>query len=421
MTGRSLPRVLGFGLAGIVGLAPLTAEGAPPATAAAVPAVPAVRAVPAEQRATPAAAARVLAVAYQGNARHTGHVVGGVAAPPLQRRWMRNLGGPVSYPLLAEGKVVVTVALPSGGTALRVLDARTGRDVRRPVALGGRYRWSAAAYGDGRVYVVTDQGLMRAYSLRSGALQWRRQLPRQWAFSAAPTFYAGSVYTGGSGVGGTLYAVDARTGRLGWARTVATGAGSSPAVTSTGVYVAYVARQVYRFHPRTGRLLWHNDEGEVGGDGATPIITTGGLWVPADSSRPESFIDLSTGRVKTSAPSRVLNQPAAAFAGRVGYVVRRGRLVSVATSSPWQARWTFAPDRALVTAPLVVDGVVYVASASGRLWAVDVETGRPVWATNLGTALTWPDQDAVGRPLPGLAAGQGHLVVPAGNRLFLFS
>jgi len=335
---------------------------------------------------------------------------------------VRTLPGSVSYPLLAEGKVVVTAALPGGrsGTALHVLDARTGRDVRPPVGLGGRHWWSASAYGDGRVYVVNDRGLMRAYTLRTGKLLWRRQLPGQYAFDSAPTFAAGTVYTGGAGGGGTLYAVDARTGRVRWTRTVANGGGSAPAVTSTGVYVAYSCGQAYRFHPETGREMWHHDEGCNGAGGITPVITKGGLWVRDDGTTRERFFDLATGRVRTSAPTKRLYQSTAAFAGRAGFVVRDGRLHAVTTSSPWRSRWTFTGDGDLVTSPLVVDSVVYIASTTGRLTAVDTTSGRTVWSTGLGGTLTPIDEDSTAQPLPGLAAGQGRLVVPVGRRLVAF-
>jgi hypothetical protein len=40
-----------------------------------------------------------------------------------------------------------------------------------------------------------------------------------------------------------------------------------------------------------------------------------------------------------------------------------------------------------------------------------------VWSTNVGAAIPGPDEATVSQPLTGLGAGQGLLVVPAGNRL----
>ena len=45
------------------------------------------------------------AVAYQISVSHDGYSGDGALAPPLTSRWSRDLPGPVSYPLIAAGKV----------------------------------------------------------------------------------------------------------------------------------------------------------------------------------------------------------------------------------------------------------------------------------------------------------------------------
>ena len=103
------------------------------------------------------------AVAYQINASHDGNLSGGSEVPPLTQKWSRDLGGPVSYPLITGGKVFVTVATyPGGGygTTLFALDAATGDDAWVPVSLPGTYIWSALTAGDGKVIALNFDGVL---------------------------------------------------------------------------------------------------------------------------------------------------------------------------------------------------------------------------------------------------------------------
>jgi outer membrane protein assembly factor BamB len=89
-------------------------------------------------------------------------------------------------------------------------------------------------------------------------------------------------------------------------------------------------------------------------------------------------------------------------------------------ATPAVATWTFEGDGSLTTAPIVVNGFVYVGSTSGRLYAVDPATGQSVWSTDTGLEIQGPDEQNVSQPLTGLAAGQGILAVPASGTLIAY-
>jgi outer membrane protein assembly factor BamB len=83
------------------------------------------------------------AVAYQIDPAHSGRATSSLSAP-LARKWSVNLGGSISYPIIAQGKVFVTVAnANSNGTQLYALDATSGQTVWGPLAIGGTYFWSS--------------------------------------------------------------------------------------------------------------------------------------------------------------------------------------------------------------------------------------------------------------------------------------
>ena len=192
------------------------------------------------------------AVAYQIDAAHSGAQFDSVT-PPLTQRWSRDLGGQISYPLIAGGRIFVTVSNPStNGSTLYALDEVNGASIWGPVDLGGSRPWSNAAYDAGRVFAVNFDGLLRAFDAASGALLWSKQLPGQHHFDSPPTASGGVVYVVGAGFGVTLYAVDEQDGAVNWSALLFSGSDSSPAVTSTGVFVAFACNNVYNFSPQDG-------------------------------------------------------------------------------------------------------------------------------------------------------------------------
>ncbi|MCR6483447.1 PQQ-binding-like beta-propeller repeat protein [Amycolatopsis sp. OK19-0408] len=362
-----------------------------------------------------------VSVTYQVDARHDGTLVGsGVAAPPLDRKWSRDLGGRVSYPVVAGGRVFVTSASPTGyGTILHAFQASTGEDAWAPVSLGGTYWWSALAYGGGRLYAQNFDGVLSAFNPATGAQLWSARMPGQYSFTSPPTFAAGVVYTAGAGSGGTVYAVDAATGAVRWTQGVANGDESSPAVTANGVYVSYACEQTYAFEPKAGAPIWHRSTGCSGGGGRTPVVADGGLWIRNSSLTTPSVLNLTDGSVRGTYEASNGATPAPAFDGHQGYFVDNG-VLKERHSRTLESRWTFTGDNELSSAPIVVNGYVYVGSRTGQLWALNGATGEPVWSTNVGAPIADPDEQNVSQPLTGLAAGGGLLVVPATNTLVAY-
>jgi YD repeat-containing protein len=356
-------------------------------------------------------------VAYQVDATHDGRLTVGGPTPPLVKRWSRTLGGPSSYPVIADGKVFVTAADGNGsyGTSLHAFDAGTGADAWGPIPLGGTYFWSALTYGDGAVYTVNFDGVMRAFEAATGRQRWIVRLPGQYSFSSAPTYAHGIVYVGGAGSGGTLYAASALTGRVLWTQSVMNGDQSSPAVTDDGVYVSYACENVYDFDPQHGTPVWTSFGPCEGGGGRTPVVAGGLVWVRDDAGMGPVALDAATGHLALSYSSTT----APAFDDSQGYFREGDVLVArdVHTQAP---HWTFTGDSPLSSAPIVVGNHVYVGSSAGTLYAIDRTTGAAVWSGSVGAAIFSPDEHNVSSPSNGLAAGNGLLVVPADKLLVAY-
>jgi outer membrane protein assembly factor BamB len=356
-------------------------------------------------------------VAYQIDYAHSGRAVFGspIVFPPSST-WSVTLPAAVSYPLIAGGKVYVTTAgpnTPTGlyGTELYALDAQTGNIAWGPVPISGTYLWSGHAYDHGKIFVVNFDGLLRSFDASTGQAGWSTQLPGQYAFTSPPTAVNGVVYVGGAGSGGTVYAVDEANGNVLWTAGVANGDQSSPTVSADGVFVSYPC-QVYKFDPLSGATLWHYSGGCSGGGGRTAAFANDRLYV-RDWTNPSSQIfDAATGTsIGTFSATAI-----PALATQTGYFMQAGTLRGIDLASQ-QVLWSFAGDGQLTSAPIVINQVVIVGSASGAVYALNAATGAIIWTGAAGAAIAAPDEQNVSQPLTGFGAGEGYLVVPAGNLL----
>lgn len=99
-------------------------------------------------------------------------------------------------------------------------------------------------------------------------------------------------------------------------------------------------------------------------------------------------------------------------------VLNNGALQAIDTSNN-QVLWSFAGDGTLDTAPIAVDSYVIVGSSSGNLYALDAGSGAQIWTQNVGAAIESSSPGVVSL-YTGIAAGDGLLVVPAGNEVIAY-
>ncbi|HTB57510.1 MAG TPA: PQQ-binding-like beta-propeller repeat protein [Polyangia bacterium] len=357
------------------------------------------------------------AVAFQVDVAHTGNQTASTLTPPLTRVWSVDFGDSadfVSYPLIVDGRVFVTGSTQAGAVSnLRALDLATGQPLWGPINIGGVNEWANAAYDGGQVYVAIGSGLLTDFDAGTGAMVWSKKLPDQNDFSSPPTAAGGMVYLGGAGLDGTVYGVDGRTGTVIWSAPTAGGDISSPALSADAVFVSYACVQAYAFARTDGTPLWHHDGGCVGAGGATPVLWQGSLWA-RDTSLNNLVLDATSGAELGAFSATVIP----AFADQRGFFLTDGtlRALDVTTRT---ILWTFAGDGALGSAPLVVNGVVYVGSTSGQLYGLDPTTGTMLWSDTLPWGVS-PSGEFGLAPVAGLGAGGDALVVPAGNHLVCY-
>jgi outer membrane protein assembly factor BamB len=297
------------------------------------------------------------AAMFRGDASHAG-TFAGPAPKQLTLRWKFATGGPiVSSPSVVDG----TVYVGSADRNLYAVDAKTGL-MRWKFDAQGDVN-SSPAVVDGVVYVVSLNGNLYAVDAATGKQRWafategeRRfserglftalpageMMPDPWDFYlSSPTVVDGVVYFGSGD--GSVYAVDARSGRLRWRYRTGDVVHASPAVVDGKVYVGSWDTYFYALDSKSGSLVWRFKTGE------------------------DKHAHLMMGI-----------QGSAAVSGGTVYFGCRDANVYALDAETGALRWKFATDGSWVIAsPAVAEGRVYfTTSDTKRFEALDAASGR---------------------------------------------
>ena len=350
-------------------------------------------------------------VAYQENAAHDGHYADPMFGDKLERTWSVDLGGQIGYPVIAHGIVYTSVA-ETGEVDVEARSLRTGAVIWGPKALpSGNYGEAGLAYDRGQLFALDYNGLLYAYDAASGARNWVVQVPGQYEFTSPPTASEGTVFVGGSGAGGTLYAIAESTGHVNWTADTENGDNSAPVVGDGAVFVSYACNYDYRFG-LDGTPAWHYSGSCMGGGGSTAVLHDGDLYTRDDDGN--LVLDADTGDldgtfVSTAAP---------AFDGSYMATQSRGVLAVWNTKTDTRLWQSAATDN--VTAPLFANGYVVEGRSDGTVELRNEQDGTIAWSGSAGTEIDGVDERNV-RSLVGLALGDHALVVPAGTKLTTFA
>lgn len=352
------------------------------------------------------------ATAYRMNESHDGVVLTTDGAQlPLSTlpAWTRDLGAPLSYPLIAGGRVFVTTAMPNGGYGNRLyaLDAATGATLWGPVTVPGTYFGVGLSYDNGRVFVLMFDGALRAFNATNGAALWTTELPSYWN-DGAPTAYGGMVFAVGNYA---LSGLDAATGDILWNASGGTTDWVSPAVSSEGVYFhdGYDC-SAYGHEPVSGAQIWAAPNACNGSWGYTPVLKDGTYYARVGGSLV----------VFDAADGAYLNQLASVCAPSItgtAMIAQNSGTLSATNLSDYSPAWNFTGDGKLVTAPVVVNDTVFVGSSGGKVFGVDVTTGLETWAGTAPGAINEDSESGGPRPPSGPAAGENLLIFASGNTL----
>lgn len=352
------------------------------------------------------------ATAYQVNAAHTGRQADGSSVRAgLRHAWSANLGGPVSYPVIAEGRAFVTVRdvdRDAYGTFVVALDLADG-DVEWANWRDGSYWDASLTYESGRLFFVGGDTL-EALDPATGETSWLR--PLAGTPDSPPTAFGGQVFIVPDS---KMTAVDAATGQIQWRSNVMYGDKSAPAVDESGVYASYACNQAFSFERMTGVQRWHHDSDCAGGGGRTTVLHGGRLYTRDYDA--DLILDAATGREVGTYDADY----APAFdAARRFTITQWGPLVATDIATG-KTLWQYLSEGELTTAPLVVNDMVVVGDDAGMLSILEADSGALLWKGSIGAPIPAPDEHNSSQPLTGMAAGGGMLLIPTDGSLVAFT
>ena len=273
---------------------------------------------------------------------------------------------------------------------------------------------SSPAVSDGLVYFGAGDGGIYAVDAASGVLQWSFRTGN--VVHASPAVADGLVYVGSWD--SRLYALEARTGAVRWTFQAGLDPGihnqegfqSSCAVAEGVVYVGCRDAHVYALDAATGRRLWDYSTGKSWVIG-TPAVRDGVVYAGTSDSARFFALDARSGRLLFNADTRAYVFSSAALCGPRAYVGCHNGTLYAFDARTGALDWSFRTEGSrrdplklldadlrldqaafhpvtgdfgdmyidfyrfttvggIMASPAVVDGVVYVGSLDGRLYAL---------------------------------------------------
>ena len=326
---------------------------------------------------------------YQRDPTHSGFTPDTSFKPAGEIRWVFETDGSiVNSPVVVDGAVYLSAGILADQNVV-ALDAETGRLLWEHSA--GAAIDSSLAVAGGLVFVAIRDGRVLALNTSDGTTQWGFEVDRP--LFGSPTVYRGIVYIGTWNK--ILYALDAATGRLLWNRKVGGRVTSNPVVNDQIIAFNAANNHVYILDVRTGkqRLDYRTSQstGSVAVNGETVYV--------ADIKGVLRAIDWTESHYPLEQEIRAfrLNLYAMGLIGN--FPLRKGFV--------WSVR---RPNERFKGTPALADGMVYVTSASGKVFKVEESDGKLVWAYDAGAAVSESVSVTSQYVIAGDAEGRVHVI-----------
>lgn len=358
---------------------------------------------------------------FQADGSHEGLIDGPTA--PLAVSWSRsdlqlsgpNTSGGLSAPVVADDGTIVVVA-PTAVLGLSSSDGSETFTAERD--FGPSAQPAIAGLPDGPVVVYTEgfgenpptgsatpspsvsggegEGFdshVNAIDLDSSAPVWDAPVPLDGIVQAPVAVDEDTAYVGD--VDGIVTAVELGSGEIRWTAELGSPVSGAVALDGDRAYVTTLGTQrtpglVVALDTSTGDERWRTDGDAVGSNVVSPAVLADGRLLILESSAvvaldPEGRLDWRTEVVnprRTPFVAIGVGSPAPVSAdGQVFAVDQTGRVYALEAETGARL-WDFAlNDSSPVSPPLLTDRHVLVPTDSGTLYAVDRRSGHLVWRT----------------------------------------
>jgi outer membrane protein assembly factor BamB len=339
---------------------------------------------------------------FRGNIAHTGSHDSPGPSQFNGVKWSFKTEGPIlGSPAIANGVVFVG----SLDNNLYAVDQLTGTQKWKfktdgPIS-------SSPAVADGLVYFSSHDGVLYAVAAESGVLKWvfaseggerrfeakglhgaspaSQTIPDPYdLFTSSPAVFSGRVYFGSGD--GNVYCLDALTGVMQWKFATRDVVRASPAIANNTVYIGSLDSNLYALDAETGSEKWRFkagddpvDHNQVGFQ-SSPAVVDGTVYVGCRDAHVYA-IDATTGRKKWDYYTRkswVTSSPAVRD-GVVYSVTADTHLFHALDAKTGRLRLTFDARAQVYGSAAIAGELAYVGAINGRLYAINIKTGKLVW------------------------------------------
>jgi outer membrane protein assembly factor BamB len=310
------------------------------------------------------------------------------------RKWALNLDGPIQASPVLQGNLLIVPCLDG---KVYALDAASGKhrwafSSKSPFVASageaaadsgptqpepGRSRKHRRASGQTTLFAGCTDHYLYALDAANGHLLWK--------FDAGSPIFAQPAVAEGVvcfGAGDKVYGLDAAGGQLRWSQPARGWFQGAAATDGSAFYLAGSDGAVYALKASTGAPVWNVSVYDSQMPGVTRFLHGVHLGVSLDRY-PCPVPDLEPSAVAVVAAPAVMD-------GRVFVCTTDGDLVALDSASGksiWTVREDF--DHLAMSSPVARDGTIYIASTGehGDVYAFDARTGEQRWCQGTGRSI----------------------------------
>lgn len=271
---------------------------------------------------------------------------------------------------------------------VKALDAASGELLWSYVTMGKIF--STPAISDGRLVVGSSDSYIYCLDAGSGKLLWKVKANK--SVLASPAIHKGIVYIGSSD--GIFRAIELKSGKVVWSFDKIKGFIEAKAfVDNEGVYIGDWASTLYAFNPKSGNLLWCWTNGNGRGlspAAVWPVKANGKIFI-VTPERMTHAIDAATGKEVWRAKGGREAIGLSADGSAVYVKTMQDTVIAFSTTageakSLWRSFTGYGYE--IAPSPITTaDGLVFIPTDKGNIFALNAKDGTVVWKYNFSIAL----------------------------------
>ncbi|RLD08170.1 MAG: protein kinase [Chloroflexota bacterium] len=205
----------------------------------------------------------------------------------------------------------------------------------------------------------------------------------------SPLYHEGTIYVGA--YDNNLYALDASTGEFIWKYATEGGIAGKPTIYEEKLFFGSADQCVHAISSRSGNNIWtHKTDGSIF---SSPYAAEQHIFIGSDDEH-LYVLNTRTGRLawRMNGGSKVRSSPLI-VGDKVYFGTEGGEVYCVDFSGNTQ--WHTTAKRAFTASPHFANGVIYIPSLDGVLYAIDAKTGWIIWRFRMNKgSISTPITDA---------------------------